>query len=254
MSVPPDSTPESERGHYSYAHYANRDVAEGFDQLRFSGPIGRYLLEEQERLLLECLAPIAGLTIVDVGTGTGRAAIGMARAGAVVLGLDASAEMLEVAARRATAAEVHVRFGIADAHHLPLADRSMDAAVCLRVIMHTIDWPSCIAELCRVARRRVVVDFPALGSFAAVESLVRRGRKSLGHAVEAYRVIAERDVRDAFARHGFRVVMVRRQFVLPIAVHKTIGRLGVTRGLETALAAAGLSRLLGSPVTMVAER
>ena len=31
------------RQHYSYTHYASKDVAEGFDNLRFSGPIGRHL-------------------------------------------------------------------------------------------------------------------------------------------------------------------------------------------------------------------
>jgi hypothetical protein len=47
---------------------------------------------------------------------------------------------------------------------------------------------------------------------------------------------------------------VHRQFVLPIALHKAVGSLPVTRGLEGALAAVGLLRILGSPVTVVAER
>ena len=42
-----------------------------------------------------------------------------------------------------------------------IADRSFDLAVSLRVLMHTPDWRQCVAELCRVARRRVIVDFPA---------------------------------------------------------------------------------------------
>ena len=75
-----------------------------------------------------------------------------------------------------------------------------------------------------------------------------------GGRFEAYRVIAEREVRAAFAAHGFRVAFVRRQFVLPIALHKRIGRRGFTEGVERGLAAVGLSRLLGSPVTMVGER
>jgi len=120
--------------------------------------------------------------------------------------------------------------------------------------MHAIDWRQCVAELCRVARWRVVVDFPALGSAAALESGVRRARQWLGGSVEAYRVLAERDVTSAFASHGFRIVITRRQFVLPIALHKAAGMFGVTRGLERAFAAAGLLRLFGTPVTMVAER
>ena len=72
--------------------------------------------------------------------------------------------------------------------------------------------------------------------------------------VEAYRVMRESDVRRALELHGYRVVMVRRQFVLPIAFHKAVGQLSLSLGVERALAAVGLLRLLGSPVTMVAER
>ena len=51
----------------------------------------------QQRLLLDALAPVAGERVIDVGTGTGRAAIGLAQAGAIVTGVDASVEMLDVA-------------------------------------------------------------------------------------------------------------------------------------------------------------
>jgi SAM-dependent methyltransferase len=242
------------REHYSYTHYANRQIAEGFDALRFGGPIGQYLLESQEQLLMDALGPLMGRRILDVGTGTGRAAIGLAKAGAGVVGVDASPQMLDVAVARAAAAGVHVEFAPGDAHALPFGDRSFDAAVCLRVIMHTPDWARCIAELCRVSRWRAVVDFPALGSLAAIESGARRGTRYFGARSEPYRVMAERRVRQAFEAHGFRVVSVHRQFVLPIAWHKLIGSRRFTRRVEAALASVGLRRLLGSPVTMVAQR
>jgi hypothetical protein len=120
--------------------------------------------------------------------------------------------------------------------------------------MHAIDWRQCVAELCRVARWRVVVDFPSARSVAAIESRARRRALRAGRPVEAYRVLREADVRRAFEAAGYRVVMVRRQFVLPIALHKRVGHPGVTRGVERLLAAIGLLRLFGSPVTMVAER
>ena len=69
MNGHPSGTPGPRDQHYSYAHYANRDVAEGFDALRFSGPIGRFLLEDQERLLLESLSPVAGRVIADLYAG-----------------------------------------------------------------------------------------------------------------------------------------------------------------------------------------
>lgn len=246
--------PPPERDHYSYSHYASQQVAEGFDALRFSGDVGRFLARSQAALLAEALHPREGQRIADVGTGTGRAAIGLAARGAAVIGLDASPEMLGVARLRAADANVPLVLAVADAHALPLGDAEVDAAVCLRVLMHAIDWRRCLAELCRVSRHRVVVDFPAALSFAALESLARRARRQLGHRVEAYRVIPERDVAIAFEACGFRVVDVRRQFVLPIAVHKAVGRFGATRRVEHGLEKVGALRLLGSPVTMVAER
>jgi len=245
---------EGTRTHYSYTHYADRGVAERFDALRFSGPVGKHLLASQAELLLQALAPVEGRSILDVGTGTGRAAITLSRAGARVVGIDASGEMLAVARSRAMTAGASVVFLPGDAHALPIAARGVDAAVSLRVIMHTPDWRRCISELCRVSRWRVVVDFPAVGSAAVFESRYRRIVHALGRRTEPYRVLAERAVREAFREHGFRIVSVHRQFVLPIALHKAVGSIRLTRAVEGALASAGLLRLLGSPVTMVAER
>lgn len=252
------------RQHYSYTHYANKDVAAGFDSLRFSGPIGEYLLETQEHLLLEAFAPLATdptgdaplnhAAILDVGTGTGRAALGLARAGAAMVGVDASAEMLDVARQRAAELGLAVSFDVGDAHALPFPDRHFDGSVSLRVLMHTPDWRRCIGELCRVSRKRVVIDFPSASSFAALESVARNLKRAMGGKVEAYRVMSERSVAAEFASQGYRVVRVHRQFVLPIAFHKRVGSLAFTRGTERILSLMGLLWLAGSPVTMVAER
>jgi ubiquinone/menaquinone biosynthesis C-methylase UbiE len=238
--------------HYSYAVYSDPAMAERFDRLRFSGPIGTLIAETQERVLFEFLGDVKGLTIVDVGTGTGRAALALAARGASVRGLDASAEMLAVARRRADQAALDIEFTTGDAHALPLTDASADIAVSLRVLMHTPGWERCVAELCRVARRAVVVDYPAAASVAALQAIARRS--GLARDREAYRVFAERTIRRAFASHGFEITRVHRQFVLPIAVHKAIGSRAFTRASEAVLRASGMLWLFGSPVTVLAER
>jgi SAM-dependent methyltransferase len=243
-----------DRNHYSYTVYADPRTADGFDAARFGGPIGALVAEAQERFLLSTLQPRKGLTVVDVGSGTGRAACFLAGFGAGVTAMDASAEMMAVAARRAAEAGLDVRFARGDAHALAFPDRSFDAAVCLRVIMHTPGWRTVVGELCRVARRQVIVDYPALGSAAVFQSAARRAAGAAGRRVEAYRVFRDRTIRDAFASHGFRVIGLDRQFVLPIAFHKTIGSAGFTTRVERLLESIGLLRLCGSPVTVVAER
>ena len=114
MSGPPRSSSD----HYSYSVYADPAMAEAFDTMRFSGPIGRLIAETQERVVAAFLAPVKGRTILDVGTGTGRAALALAVRGATVTGVDASAEMLAVAERHARDAGIAVTFARGDAHGL----------------------------------------------------------------------------------------------------------------------------------------
>jgi 2-polyprenyl-3-methyl-5-hydroxy-6-metoxy-1,4-benzoquinol methylase len=248
------SGPTGRAGHYSYSVYADPAMAEAFDTLRFSGPIGRLIAETQEQVIASYLDPVAGRMVLDVGTGTGRAAIALALRGALVTGVDASAEMLAVAERRADAARVRVTFAPGDAHGLNFQDRAFDSVVCLRVLMHTPDWRQSLAELCRVARHSVVFDYPALRSAAALQATARRVAHAAGVKTEPYRVFSDRSIRAALADAGFRLRGVHRQFVLPIAFHKTLGSAAATTRIERALGVLGLRRLLGSPVTVVAER
>jgi 2-polyprenyl-3-methyl-5-hydroxy-6-metoxy-1,4-benzoquinol methylase len=240
--------------HYSYTIYADPAMADRFEQVRFGGPIGALLAETQERVLAEFAGPLEGRAVLDVGTGTGRAALALAARGGIITGVDASPEMLRVARERARARGLVATFTPGDAHALPFEARSFDVAVCLRVLMHTPDWARCVGELCRIARHRVVLDHPALLSAAALESIGRRAAAALGAHVEAYRVLPERAVRRELARHGFRVAAVHRQFVLPIALHRRLGSRTASQRIEAGLARAGLLRLLGSPVTVMAER
>ena len=240
--------------HYSYRLYADPAMADRFDAMRFSGPIGTLLADSQDQIVASFLGPIEGRTVLDVGTGTGRAALGLARRGARVTGVDASAEMLRVAKARAADARLQASFEVGDAHRLAYPDRAFDAAVSLRVLMHTPDWRQCLSELCRVAEDRVVVDYPAAFSAAALQAFGRRVAAAAGRSVEAYRVLKFSEVRRTLEGAGFRIERVHKQFVLPIALHKAAGSRACTVAVERALAAVGLLRLLGSPVTVVAIR
>jgi len=245
---------EGRNAHYSYAVYADAAMAERFDAMRFSGPIGRLIAETQEREIAAFLAPLEGRRILDVGTGTGRAAIALAKRGAIVTGVDASAQMLEVAERRARDAGAQVTFVRGDAHGLNFPDRSFDAVVCLRVLMHTPDWRASLRELCRVSNDRIVFDYPSLTSAAALQAVTRRMVHVLKPSVEAYRVFSAAAVTRVLRAEGFQIGGEHRQFVLPIALHKRVNSESFTRHVEGMMERAGLMRLFGSPVTVLAER
>jgi hypothetical protein len=82
----------------------------------------------------------------------------------------------------------------------------------------------------------------------------RRVALQAGQKVEAYRVFSRSAIVRELARQGFQQVASHKQFVLPIAVHKSIGSPAFTKTVEGALSSVGLLRLAGSPVTIAAER
>jgi ubiquinone/menaquinone biosynthesis C-methylase UbiE len=240
--------------HYSYSVYADPQTARTFDDRRFGGPIGELVAETQASVIVRMAGEVRGRPILDVGTGTGRAALLMARGGAEVTGVDASEQMLAVARERARAAGRAITFIHRDAHALEFPDRSFDVVVSLRMLMHSPRWREALSELCRVASRRVIFDYPSSRSVARLQSISRRISARLGAKTEPYRVFADAEIRAALDGFGFEVRDLHRQFVLPIALHKTIGSRKLTTTVEAILERAGLLRRFGSPVTVHAER
>src|SRR5690606_14567467 len=80
--------------------------------------------------LLDELKLPAGAAILDVGCGTGRHSIELARRGYAMTGLDLSSEMLARAVAAAKAAAVSVAWIHADAARFALPEK-YDAAICL---------------------------------------------------------------------------------------------------------------------------
>jgi ubiquinone/menaquinone biosynthesis C-methylase UbiE len=199
--------------------------------------------------------PLGGRTVLDVGTGTGRLALLMTAAGASVTGIDASDEMLKVAGERAAAQRADVHFAIGDAHALAFPDRSFDVVVSSRVLMHTPRWQICVDEWCRVARDRVVIDYPSASSFALLQSLWRRVNYALGGgARQPYRVFSHGELRAAFEKNGFRIRERYGQFVLPIGFYRLFRSPRLAETTEEMLRRLGVSRVCASPVTVLAER
>lgn len=240
--------------HYSYSMYADPNYAENFDASHFGGSMGQYILEAQENVLVDFLGDLKNVSLLDVGTGTGRAALAFAQLGAQVTGVDASPEMLKVADAHAVELNVDVKFQTGDAHTLDFSDRSFDVAVSLRMLMHTPNWRKCLSELCRVSRKQVLFDYPPTTSASSIQIILRRIQKFFGRNVETYHVLGNGDVRSALAANGFMIVKIHKQFVLPIGLHKFVGSKKFTETSEKFLAAIGLLKIFGAPVTILAER
>jgi len=242
------------REHYSYTVYADPATAQKFDR-KFAGPVGAITGSSEADAIARFAGPLAGRTVLDVGTGTGRIAMFLSAAGAAVTGVDASNEMLAIARAQAVARHLEITFTVGDAHALDFPDRSFDIAVSSRMLMHTPQWQVCIGELCRVARERVVIDYPSARSFAIVQSWWRRGSYAMGGPVrQPYRVFLDREISEAFRTHGFEVQSTFRHFVVPIGFYRLFQSARLLRTIESFLRRLGVTRAFANPVTVLAQR
>jgi ubiquinone/menaquinone biosynthesis C-methylase UbiE len=92
-------------------------------------------------------------TVIDVGTGTGFVAAGLAAHAHRVLGYDNSPSMLEVARANLDRLGIdNVELAEGDLADLPLADGAVDATVANMVLHHATDPAAMIAEMARVTR------------------------------------------------------------------------------------------------------
>jgi 2-polyprenyl-3-methyl-5-hydroxy-6-metoxy-1,4-benzoquinol methylase len=97
------------------------------------------------------LGDLRGLTVADIGCGTGRHALAMAAAGATVIGLDFSEGMLARARAKPGAAAIRfVRHDLVSG--LPFTARSVDRVTCCLVLEHVADLDAAFTEMARICR------------------------------------------------------------------------------------------------------
>ncbi|MCH7527732.1 MAG: class I SAM-dependent methyltransferase, partial [Planctomycetes bacterium] len=121
-----------------------------------------------------------GQRVLDLGTGTGTVARGLARSGCLVTGLDRSAELIEEAKRLDRQAGVTVHYVVAGAEHTGLADDGFDV-VTAGQCWHWFDHGSIRREVRRLlvsGGRLVIAQFdwlPQRGNVAeATERLIEK--------------------------------------------------------------------------------
>lgn len=89
--------------------------------------------------------------VLDVGTGTGRYALKLAREGANVTAVDQSLEMLAIAQQRAQDEGLSIDFQLTSLDAgLPFADSQFDLLICALVLCHIPDMGKTIGEFIRV--------------------------------------------------------------------------------------------------------
>lgn len=137
----------------------DQNLAQRYDEW-FSSPVGQYVKQMEEGLILELLRPEPGESLLDVGCGTGNHLILFRDLGLEVAGVDPSVHMLDVA-RKKLGARAELRLGRAE--DLPFDDGSFDIVTMISSLEFSQPRKA-LAEAFRVARSRVFIG--VLNSFS----------------------------------------------------------------------------------------
>jgi SAM-dependent methyltransferase len=220
---------------------------------RFTGAVGRWFIETQTRITLGFLDALpVGASVLDVGGGHAQITPPLLEAGyeVTVAGSDPSCS----ARLQPWLSGGRCKFEVADLRALPYPDRSFDAVVCLRLLPHSVDWTGLLGELCRVASRSVIVDYPSLRSANIVASRFFEVKKGIELNTRRFITFSPREIRAAFADNGFVVHAEQPQFLLPMVLHRLANQSLLSRAAEVPGRWLGLTRRFGSPVIVRADR
>ena len=220
---------------------------------RFTGAVGRWFVETQTRITLGLLRALpVGASVLDVGGGHGQITPPLIEAGyeVTVVGSDPKCRnRLGPWLSRGLC-----RFEVADLRRLPYRDAAFDAVVCLRLLPHSVSWTGLIAELCRVANRSVIVDYPSLRSANIVSARLFEMKRGIELNTRRFMTFSPRDIHATFAAQGFEVRAEQPQFLLPMVLHRLTNHLLLSKAAEVPARVLGLTRFLGSPVIARADR
>lgn len=231
------------------------DVASSSDEYakRFSGAVGAWHLRVQNAAILKLLAKRNCSSILEVGGGHGQDTDDLIAAGyhLTVLG-SVPATALRIQSQISAG---KCRFATGDFLKLPFPDRAFDGVVSIRQLAHVDDPARFVAELCRVARLSVVVDFPPRQSFNVFSPLLFPLKFLLEKkSTRTFAVFTAGKIERMFSANGFRISGREPQFCAPMVFHRLVRWVGLLRAIEGLCRALGLTARMGAPVLLSAER
>lgn len=235
-----------------YTETADIETASEDYASRFQGVAGEFFLEKQTEITRRLLADLSGARVLDVGGGHGQLAQPLVEQGfgVTVTGSDDSCR-----ARLDTllAPDTFI-YQTCDSLHLPFADRSFDVVLSFRLLPHVTHWRELLAEMCRVADKCIILDYPDIRSTNILYEQLFAMKKKMEGNTRTFTLFSRKQIRTEIASHNFGRIDFRPEFFLPMVVHRKVKNRTFSAATEGLCRTLGLTGLFGSPVIFRANR
>ena len=163
---------------------------------------------------------LVGDKVVDVGCGTGNAALLAALQGADTVGVDPAARLLEVARARAADSGVRATFVQGDAASIPVATASADVVLSVFAAIFAPDPVAAAAEMARITSPRGRILLTAWIPEGAIQDCVGIFQKAVAEAIgrpagpPPFAWHEQKALASLFEPHGFSVAVEPRELAI----------------------------------------
>jgi len=114
--------------------------------------IGEITEQLERQLVLQLAGDLRGRRVLDIGCGDGTFSLALAERGAAVVGIDASADMIEAARQRTLATGANIPFHVARAEQIPFPDGYFDVVTAITILCFVREAAGVFDEIARVLR------------------------------------------------------------------------------------------------------
>ena len=226
-------------------------ASEGYAS-RFSGPAGEYFLARQTDITLKLLGDLPGARVLEVGGGHAQLAEPLVKNGyrVTITGSDDSCRR-RLDQRLAPGSFTYLT---CDSLALPFDDRSFDVVMAFRLLPHVERWRQLLAELCRVADKCVIVDYPDRHSTNILYEQLFAMKKKMEGNTRAFTLFTRKQMAIEVAANGFTRPRFNPEFLLPMVVHRKLDNKALSNLIESSFRLTGFTRLFGSPIIFRSDR
>lgn len=225
---------------------ADIDTASDDYASRFAGITGQYFLDVQSRITLDLLKDLPNVSVLDVGGGHAQLAVPLVKAGYNVT-VTGSDQTTNVRLRRLLEKGSY-QHQVCDCLHLPFADNQFEVVMAFRLLPHVTHWQRLLSEMCRVAGKAVILDYPDRRSANILYDILFDLKKKMEGNTRSFLLFSRHEITQEFIRNNFNKPVFRPEFFAPMVLHRKMKVPVFSKYFEALFYYVGLTNFFGSPI------